>query len=224
MNKELISEGVCIYCQEKIKQQQMTKHIAEHLTVLEKEKKTTGTGAWHIKIESGEMFLHLLVSGNDTFKNLDKFLRDIWVECCGHLSSFSHKNFKVKMADSFDNVLSPLLKILYEYDFGDTTYLDVIALKRYQITAPQKITLLSRNEPLKLMCSICGKVPAVVICPFCCMEEYALFCAKCSHIHTEECDDFDEDMALPVVNSPRMGVCGYEGGVIDKQRDGVYEK
>jgi hypothetical protein len=29
---------------------------------------------------------------------------------------------------------------------------------------------------------------------------------------------------MPVVNSPRMGVCAYMGGSIDKQRDGVYVK
>jgi len=27
---------------------------------------------------------------------------------------------------------------------------------------------------------------------------------------------------MPIVNSPRMGVCGYEGGVIDIERDGVF--
>ncbi len=36
-----------------------------------------------------------------------------------------------------------------------------------------------------------------------------------------ECEDFSEEMRLPVVNSPRMGICGYEGGMIDKERDGV---
>jgi hypothetical protein len=29
---------------------------------------------------------------------------------------------------------------------------------------------------------------------------------------------------MPIVNSPRMGVCGYEGGTIDKERDGIYGK
>jgi len=29
--------------------------------------------------------------------------------------------------------------------------------------------------------------------------------------------------AMPVVNSPRMGVCAYEGGTIDRERDGVYK-
>jgi hypothetical protein len=29
---------------------------------------------------------------------------------------------------------------------------------------------------------------------------------------------------MPIVNSPRMGECGYEGGRIDKKRDGVFEK
>ena len=34
-----------------------------------------------------------------------------------------------------------------------------------------------------------------------------------------ECSDFDDYASMPVVNSPRMGVCGYEGGSIDLERD-----
>ena len=29
---------------------------------------------------------------------------------------------------------------------------------------------------------------------------------------------------MPVVNSPRMGECGYTGGSIDLERDGVYKE
>ena len=32
----------------------------------------------------------------------------------------------------------------------------------------------------------------------------------------------DEYASMPVVNSPRMGVCAYEGGIIDKERDGIF--
>jgi hypothetical protein len=32
------------------------------------------------------------------------------------------------------------------------------------------------------------------------------FCAKCSEEHED-----GEEMMLPVVNSPRMGECGYDG-------------
>ena len=32
-----------------------------------------------------------------------------------------------------------------------------------------------------------------------------------------------ENPESTVVNSPRMGECGYEGGSIDLERDGVYK-
>lgn len=224
MEQELKSEGVCIFCNEIISQQQQTKHLAKHLAAIEKEQKNAEAGSWHIKVEADEMFLQLLVGGDVTFKALDKYLRDIWVECCGHMSAFSHKNFKVSMKDTFDEVCSPTLKIGYEYDFGDTTYLEVSIHKRYAIKTPEKIKLLSRNNPLKIMCAICKKEPAVNICTACMWDEDSFFCESCSEKHEEVCEDFADYGRMPVVNSPRMGVCGYGGGVIDTERDGVYKK
>jgi hypothetical protein len=49
-----------------------------------------------------------------------------------------------------------------------------------------------------------------------------MFCEKCAKKHAKECEDFaDGYTVMPVVNSPRMGVCAYEGGCIDTERDGV---
>lgn len=47
------------------------------------------------------------------------------------------------------------------------------------------------------------------------------FCEKCAEKHGKKCDDFADYAGMPVVNSPRCGVCGYEGGIIDLERDGV---
>jgi hypothetical protein len=64
-----------------------------------------------------------------------------------------------------------------------------------------KIRILARNTPPALQCAKCG-VDATIIC----VECYELFCGGCLVAH--ECG---EEMALPVANSPRMGVCGYAG-------------
>jgi len=74
------------------------------------------------------------------------------------------------------------------------------------------------------MCTSCKKKPAINICVVCCYEEMAFFCEKCSVIHAETCEDFADYAEMPVVNSPRMGECGYTGGRIDTKRDGVYKK
>jgi hypothetical protein len=53
-------------------------------------------------------------------------------------------------------------------------------------------------------------------------EEDAGFCDKCAEKHAKKCADFEDYASLPIVNSPRMGVCGYMGGTIDTERDGVF--
>jgi len=47
-------------------------------------------------------------------------------------------------------------------------------------------------------------------------------CDKCADKHTEGCEDFADYASMSVVNSPRMGICGYESGTIDTERDGVF--
>lgn len=47
---------------------------------------------------------------------------------------------------------------------------------------------------------------------------------KSEEKHTEECEDFNDYAQMPVVNSPRMGECGYDGGTIDLERDKPYRK
>jgi hypothetical protein len=177
----------------------------------------------HVEVEAGEMFLHLLAKGDAPMKIIDGFLRDIWLECCGHLSGFGHKNFKIKMKDLVEDVFQPKIKIYHDYDYGTTTRVFLNAKKQYQLNLKERIILLSRNEPLKIMCTSCKKKPAVNICTVCCYKEMAFYCKKCSEKHAETCEDFADYAEMPVVNSPRMGECGYAGGRIDKARDGVYK-
>ena len=223
METELISEGKCFYCSKTFLQKDIVKHLKTHLTAMEKDVTSTET-VYHLNIGADEMFLQVLVKGSSTFKSLDKFLRDIWVECCGHLSGFNHKNFKISMSNKLQDVLSPKVKFTYDYDYGSTTSFTVQVADIYRIAVKENILLLSRNEPLKILCSVCKKKPAVAICTIHMFEtdEY-LFCTDCAKKHEEVCEDFSDYANMPVVNSPRMGVCGYTGGSIDLQRDGVYK-
>lgn len=221
----LTSEGKCLYCKQVFSQKEIGKHLAKHLA--DKEKPDTGTSTQtycHVEVESDLMFLHLLVKGTATMKTIDKFLRDIWLECCGHMSAFGHKNFKVAMSHKVQDVFEPKVKIFHDYDFGTTTRVFLKGLKHYQMNMKESIVLLSRNEPLKRMCVMCKKEPAINICSCCNWDLDAYFCEKCSKKHEKVCDDFADYACMPVVNSPRMGECGYEGGHIDLERDGVYKK
>ena len=119
-------------------------------------------------------------------------------------------------------IFEPHAKIYHDYDSGTPTRVFLTGLKHYHLNLNEDIILLSRNEPLNLVCATCKTEPAVNICSTCIWEGYSYFCAKCSKIHEKVCEDFADHSCLPVVNSPRMGRCAYTGGTIDKARDGVY--
>ncbi len=225
MEEKLLSEGKCLYCDQLLTKKGIGNHLAKHLAWEEKTEPVENTQIyWHIKVEADEMFLHLLVNGEASMKIIDKFLRAIWLDCCDHLSGFGHKDFKIRMNHKVHDVFEPGVKIFHDYDYGTTTRVFLKGVKHYQLNIEDKIILLSRNEPLKLMCANCKVEPAIRICTTCNWEQYSFFCKKCSKKHEKVCEDFNEDSSLPVVNSPRMGRCGYTGGFIDKERDGVYQK
>ncbi|HEY5462591.1 MAG TPA: hypothetical protein VIJ95_04985 [Hanamia sp.] len=258
---QLISEGECLYCKEKFSKATINGHLQKHLAGKSKENKPGKS--FLLKVEpnpkwgSSPFFLSLWVDGEATIGNVDNLLRGIWLECCGHMSSFTNPKNKPKRGawDFFETenllmkgkieeyeklmeetngeipkirkvkeVFYKGMKIDYEYDFGSTTSLQLAISNEYPAKADKKIVLLSRNEPLEILCDICKKEPATEICNVCAGDEESVFCKKCAKKHAKTCTDFADYAAMPVVNSPRMGVCAYEGGSIDKQRDGVYKK
>lgn len=225
MEEELNSEGRCLFCEQLLSQKEVGKHMSKHLGEMERNDAGKSHNNYcHIEVEAYEMFLHLLVRGETSMKSIDQFLRKIWLECCGHLSNFGHKNYEIKMKHKVEDVFQPRIKIYHEYDYGDTTRVFLKAHKQYRLNLKENVILLSRNEPLKILCSSCTRNPAVNLCAVCSYNDDAFFCEKCSEKHTAECKDFVDHAEMPIVNSPRLGVCGYTGGRIDEERDGFYKK
>jgi hypothetical protein len=66
--------------------------------------------------------------------------------------------------------------------------------------------LLARNDSLDWRCAECDQA-AVVVCPYCVYYGESVFCERHGQLH----EHAEEEVYLPVVNSPRMGVCGYTG-------------
>jgi hypothetical protein len=255
------SEGKCLFCGNTFSKASINRHLQSHLK--QKAKENTPGQSYLLKVESKpkwskSYFLSLWVDGNATMKNVDDFLRSIWLECCGHLSSFTnpqkrqsgygllhlfesqellekgklkqYTNFmenwtgEVPMKRKVNKVLYEGLKLQYDYDFGSSTYLLLTVMGEYPVKADNKIVLLSRNEPLEWLCDTCQEEPATQICPVHDWDEDCMFCEKCAKNHAKKCENFEEYAAMPVVNSPRMGVCAYMGGSIDTERDGVFVK
>ena len=143
-----------------------------------------------------------------SLKNLDDFLRKIWLECCGHMSAFMGDGYQEFPMSCKLNRFPEGSKIGYEYDFGDTTQLQISFLGQIRRKKQREIVrLLARNTPIEWKCAECGKPAELVFMErFYEEDEDPCLCEACA-----EKLDMEMDMALPVTNSPRMGVCAYEG-------------
>ncbi len=100
-------------------------------------------------------------------------------------------------------VLSVGKKFSYEYDFGSTTYLSLKVVAEREGIVPNKrkpVVVMARNLPPAIACEECGKSATMID-----TEGDACLCNACAK------KTGDEDMLLPLVNSPRVGVCGYTG-------------
>lgn len=223
-------KGKCKYCGKEYTWSYMNRHLSSCKARKERLAEESGSrrcGYFQLAIcpkYNREYWMFIEIRENATLNDLDFFLRDIWLECCGHLSAFEiegtlyesmpakdffwdtpSKSMKHKLKD----VLEKGMTIGYEYDFGSTTEL-VITVSNYRMgyQTKEKITILSRNNPHELVCSECGK-PAVAVCPVCIWSGGGYLCEECSETH-----GCGEEVLLDVCNSPRMGVCGYCGSEI----------
>ena len=207
------TSGKCLLCQQTFKKGSMTRHFPKCLA----EHRGTGKGRFfHVIVSGGpDYWLHLAVPVQATLESLDMFLRSKWLECCGHLSAFriggtsyevtTEWSDGVSMDVKTEKVLRPELQFTHEYDFGSTTELDLKVAGVYEGKSGKKIELLAENDAPLIPCSECG-APSVNFCSECLYEDKGCLCEEHSKDH--ECGD---EMFLPVVNSPRTGVCGYDG-------------
>jgi hypothetical protein len=216
MAKRTPLNGTCAICNATVNKKDVKKHLQTCMRESGRDEKTTGrkkpaAGVFHLLIEgyglSGDLYwMHLKALANTTFRDLDRFLRDTWLECCGHMSAFSDEEGDIEMGAKLKEVLMPGQKLTYEYDFGSTTELLLTVVSEFEGTMKKgKVEILARNEAPQIKCAQCEK-PATTICTECMYEGEGWFCEDCAEQH--ECDP---EIFLPLVNSPRAGVCGYEG-------------
>lgn len=215
MRKELTSEGECRLCNKTFSQSAMRKHIVACWNKREIPKDAKRKPAFLLRAQAGSFFLYFDMHQMSTLLTLDEFLRDVWLECCGHLSSFQIEGEtytcddergtdELSMHIPLQKVISVGTKFLHEYDFGTTTMLDLEYL--FEMEAPvQRPFILARNNKPVLLCSVCKK-PATYLCSGCVGSRGGILCKKCGKKH--ECG---EEMLLPYVNSPRAGMCGFTG-------------
>ena len=197
------SKGNCYLCGKALTKTGAKRHVLTH-EYIGRQSQTCRL----IKIEATynkDYWLYVDIPFTSRLESLDSFLRDIWLECCGHMSAFYIGRYDEISMDTKISRIADGTVMNYEYDFGSSTKLTVTFVgtisRKWQ---KDEVRLLIRNEVPDYRCSVCGK-PADYI--FVYEAGYPFFCETCAEKHFE---GFYES-CLPVVNSPRMGVCGYEG-------------
>lgn len=168
--------------------------------------------------DAPEYWLYLLADPAGTLRQLDQFLRDTWVECCGHLSCFEvggrqycsdetpgagSRGMAVRLMD----LPGEQLRMLYVYDFGSSTVLNIRSVSpvEYADNAGDLIVA-ARNQPPPYSCS-CGNNASILVRDA--LEDrdsQAFYCEQCI-------TEYEGDLSSlsPLTNSPRMGICGYYG-------------
>ena len=103
------------------------------------------------------------IKANATLRELDDFLRNIWLECCGHLSSFEIGRWRyvAVMSDDFfgrepdersmnarlSASLPPVGSVFsYQYDYGSTTYLRLKVVAHRQAPSRRESRETSRQK------------------------------------------------------------------------------
>ena len=201
------SYGKCELCGSRVGKAAMKGHLAKCLA---DHGGQAASPALLIRVQAAGdpmYWLDLAVKPEATLKDVDTLLRRIWLECCGHLSEFyfgAHE--QVGMSRKVDSILGAAgSRVGYVYDFGSSTELVVSHGAMVNANLGRRVTLVARNEPPVWKCVEC-EAPAINVCTECIYEGEGFLCS--THSEDHECGD---DMFLPVVNSPRMGVCGYTG-------------
>jgi hypothetical protein len=221
MTRKPESRGTCAYCGEVITKRGVTKHL-DKCPVRQEALQSASSSSrpvetlWHLRVQDAydkDYWLNLEMVGSASLDKLDKYLRAIWLECCGHLSQFTIGGWSGKeigKTRKADTIFIPDLVLRHQYDFGTTSETDikVVDARQGKPSTSHPIALLARNVMPEVVCQECGQ-PAKWLCIECIYEA-----DKTGHLCEEHVEDHpheDYGGPMPLFNSPRTGMCGYDG-------------
>jgi hypothetical protein len=220
MAKSEKTEGECGFCGRRATRGGMSRHLQQCAKRAAANQAADGASGEHeplihLQVQTpggSDFWLHLEMRGGATLKKLDEYLRAIWLECCGHMSRFSRGGWgepDIPMSRRAREVLGEGTTLTHVYDFGSSTVttIKVVAAREGRALDRHPIRLMARNEMPSTSCAQC-EAPATRLCIECMYEMTdAVLCE--SHAASHPHEEYGEPIAL--VNSPRLGVCGYKG-------------
>lgn len=212
------SQGICSYCDSTYAKGGMVRHLRACSAREEATAAADGNeeSLYHLRVDdewAPPFWLDLEMRGSATLGDLDSYLRSIWLECCGHMSQFTTGGWgSQELSDSktADQAFDADTELIHLYDFGTTseTRIRVMDVRDGTPTTEHPIALMSRNEMPDIPCKECD-------------QQAEWLCLECLYDTDESgnlCDDHVEDHAhdaygapMPLLNSPRTGMCGYDG-------------
>lgn len=215
------SRGKCVFCGREMTGGGLTRHLAacperQEAVSAANQKSDQEQVLYHLRVRDAylpDFWLHLEVNGSATLEDLDHYLRAIWLECCGHLSQFSIGGWRggeIAMRTRAERVFRPGLELTHIYDFGTSseTLIKVVGVRKGKPLTRHPIFLMARNDPPEARCMECGQA-ASWYCVECLYEldQPGTLCDEHAEVHPHE----DYGRPMPLVNSPRVGMCGYSG-------------
>ncbi|MFP4395096.1 MAG: hypothetical protein ACLFTI_07505 [Anaerolineales bacterium] len=221
MAREDRPKGTCAFCGQEMTRGGMARHLRacpEREAAIEAANQTSRKqqAIYHLQVQDawqGFFWLHLEMNGNAPLKALDAYLRAIWLECCGHLSQFSIGGWRgdeIPMSRLAHQVFEVGLELMHIYDFGTSseTLVKVVDVRQGKPLTGHPIYLMARNHAPEITCMECDQ-PAEWLCMECLYEhnQSGMLCEE----HAAEHPHHAYGELMPVVNSPRMGMCGYCG-------------
>ena len=166
------TRGNCGYCEREFTKGSMLRHLPTcprraEIVAESDRKRGRASSLTHLRVldETGDFWLDLEMQASATLQDLDRYLRAIWLECCGHMSMFSTGGWaeenELSMKTRIDRVLRPGVELLHIYDFGTTSETRVrgVAVREGRPTTRRPIDLMARNNMPDTPCMECDQPP-----------------------------------------------------------------
>lgn len=155
------TQGKCLNCGEVCKPTKASTHLLKCALLSPTSSQPTEKGFLVRVFGAGQpnlYWMYIAIPKDVSLGQLDRFLRDIWLECCGHLSEFTIGNRRYmshtesgrpsqSMKNKMDQILSPGMTLEYVYDMGSSTELELEVIDKLSSCSQKEISLLMRNDP-----------------------------------------------------------------------------